>query len=135
MTLRKKEKKDLHNKAKRFVDFKLEKGDPIVAYEVYVHIGKGINYLKRHYPWLRKWITLVAKKDQENRIKEKKEELINGVCQAVETFATSRKKFNIQDIANHLGVQKDTLKLYPEVLEAINQAKLCYKVGVVKKRN
>ncbi|MDR3542020.1 MAG: TniQ family protein [Desulfosporosinus sp.] len=72
MLLLKKEKKGLRNKAKNFIDTKLEYGEPIVAYEVYANIGRRVNYLKRHFPWLRKWITLVAKKDHENRFKEKK---------------------------------------------------------------
>ncbi|MDR3543447.1 MAG: hypothetical protein P4L69_21200 [Desulfosporosinus sp.] len=61
--------------------------------------------------------------------------MIDGVYIAVETLAASRTNVNVQDIANHLGVNRETLKLYPEVTEAINQAKLRYKVGVVKKRN
>lgn len=126
---RKKEKKDLRNKAKNFIDSKLEYGEPIVAYEVYAHIGQGINYLKRRFPWLRKWIVLFAKKDQENRIKEKKDELIDDVYLAVETLAASHTKVNTQNIANHLGVSRHTLNLYPKVIEAINQAKLRYKVG------
>lgn len=132
MLLRKKEKKDLRNQAKNFIATQLEYGEPIVAYEVYAHIGQGLNYLKRHFPWLRKWITLVAKKDQENRIMNKKEELIDDVYLAVETLVASRTNVNIQDIANYLGVNRETLKLYPEVTEAINQAKLRYKVRQLK---
>lgn len=70
--LHKKEKNELRKKVREFIDSKLQSGEPIVAYEIYAHIGRGVNHLKRHFPWLRKWITLVAKKDQENRIKEKK---------------------------------------------------------------
>lgn len=49
LILRKKEKNDLRNKARDFIDSKLEYGEPIVAYEVYAHIGRGVNHLKRHF--------------------------------------------------------------------------------------
>lgn len=130
--LHKREKNELRKKATDFIDSKLQCGEPIVAYEIYAHIGRGVNHLKRHFPWLRKWITLVAKKDQENRIREKKEELIDGVYLAVEEIAVSCSSLNIDDIANHLGVSRNTLKLYSEVTEAINQAKVRFKIGVVK---
>lgn len=133
--LRKKEKNEVHKRARDFINSKLECGEPTVAYEVYTHIGKGINHLKRHFPWLRKWITLVAKKDQENRIRERKEELIDGVYLAIESLAKSHMKVNLQEIANHLGVTREMIRLYPEVTEAVNQAKLYYQVGVVKKRS
>lgn len=132
--LHKREKNELRKKARDFIASKLQRGEPIVAYEVYAHIGRGVNHLKRHFPWLRKWITLIAKQDQENRITEKKAELISGVLLAVEEIAASRSSLNLDDIANHLEVSRNTLKLYDEVTEAINQAKLRYKIGLVKNR-
>ncbi|WP_229520786.1 hypothetical protein [Paenibacillus sp. GM2] len=132
--LRKREKNELRKRVREFIDSKLHSGEPIVAYEIYAHIGRGVNHLKRHYPWLRKWITLVAKKDQGTRIKEKKEDLIAGVFLAVEEIAATSSNLNLDVIANHLGVSKDTLKLYEEVTEAINQAKLQHKIGIVRNR-
>ncbi|MED1662770.1 TniQ family protein [Brevibacillus laterosporus] len=132
--LHKREKNMLRKRVRDFIDSKLQSGEPIIAFEIYAHIGRGVNHLKRHFPWLRKWITLVAKKDQETRIIEKKEELIDGVYLAVEQIAATSSNLNLDDIANHLGVSRNTLKLYGEVTEAINQAKLRYKIGVVKNK-
>lgn len=132
--LYKREKNELRKRASEFIDSKFRSGEPILAFEVYAYLGRGLNHLKRHFPWLRKWITLVAKKDQETRIKEKKEYLIAGVFLAVEEIAATSSNLNLDDIANHLGVSRDTLKLYGDVTEAINQAKLIYNIGVVKNR-
>lgn len=87
-----------------------------MANEIYAHIGRGVNHLKRRFSWLRKWITLVAKKDQENRIKEKKEDLITSVFLAVEEISATSSHLNLDDIANHLGVNRDILKLYGKLL-------------------
>ncbi|MGG0934503.1 TniQ family protein [Brevibacillus centrosporus] len=129
--LLRKERKELRNQILNFVNEKTTQGVSITAADVYTCIGHSRSYVKRRHPWLVEWIALLVRRDRGERTTMKKQDLIQRIPWAVENLVADGMNVNAHDIANFLGIPYNALYIYPEVVEAMNQAKLRFNTGYV----
>ena len=102
--LLRKERKELRAQILIFVKKKTTKAEPIIARDVYTHIGHSWSHVKRRHTWLVEWITLLVKSDRGERTMMKKRDLIEKIPWAVDKMVVDGMNVNAHDIANFLGI-------------------------------